>query len=729
MLYITSIEEDSLNRSEINIYDTEKNESKIIWDKAGVTKGLTSDEEGAQFAFYHSEDTAKTKVYSLYYWNAKMDDPELLVDSLTKGMPAGWVVSEKGRLSFSDDGKMLFLATGAKPEVESEEKDSLLADDKVHIDIWHWQDVVLQSMQLKRLSSEKNKTYKAVVHLKKKNFVQLAEKDFLESIRQVNLGHTTRGMASFDKPYELSNAVNFKSVKDIYLTDLTTGDDKMIFEAVEFSPAISTFGNYLYWWEPKDSNYYVYNIDKEKLVCLTEGMDVCFAQRGHDYPSDVGSYGSMGWAKDDESMYLYDEFDIWCFDPAGKNEPINITSGFGRENDLQLRYARLDPEEKFIHPEEDYVFRAFNIETKESGFYRFSLEEASLKKLVMEECGYRLMGKARDAEKLLWTKSTVTEYPDVWISDLSFQSAIKLSEANPQQGDYNWLSVELVEWLDYDGVRHQGLLYKPEDFDPAKKYPMMVYFYRLHSNSLYSHVYPRASSSTINAAFYASNGYLVFMPDVYFKIGQPGRSAFNSIVSGVMSLGKERDYIDMKNLGLQGQSWGGYQAAYIITQTDLFAAASPGAPVSNMTSAYGGIRTSSGMCRQVQYEKTQSRIGGSLWDKPLEYFENSPLFYANQCNTPCLIRHNDNDGAVPFAQGVEFFVALRRLGRPAWLLNYNNGPHNLTKKLSNRKDLSVRMKQFFDHYLMDEPAPAWLDEGVKAIDKKQSETFYMNYTK
>lgn len=724
----TSIQEDSLNISSIRILDTQTEQLSILWEQEGITKAVSANEDLSQIAFLHSKDTAKAKVYSLYFWSEKMKSAELLVDTLTEGMPEGFSISENGGLRFSEDGNMLFVGTAKKPENKKEEKDSLLPEERVHIDIWHWQEPVLQSMQLKQLGREKNKTYQALVHLKKKKFVQLGNEKGLESFRMINQGHTERSLAVDEKPYELSNAVNFRSVKDVYLTNLNSGTHELLFKAVEFSPALSPFGNYLYWWEPKDSNYYCYSIDKKSIVNLTKSIATSFAVDNNDYPEETGSYGSMGWTENDRAFYLYDKYDVWKLDPKAQVPALNVTAGLGKKLNMRLRYNRIDREEKFLQEDQAYYFAAFNYKTKKSGYYRMTLNSASPELLVMEDCSYGSLIKAENADCLIWTRGTVKEYPELYVSDLNFDGSQKITLTNPQQSNYNWLDCELVEWMDYDGLMHQGLLYKPEDFDPAKKYPMMVYFYRLHSDELHRHITPKASSSTINAAFYASNGYLVFMPDVYFKIGQPGRSAFNSIVSGVLSLGKEFSYIDMEHVGLQGQSWGGYQTAYIITQTDLFAAASPGAPVSNMTSAYGGIRTSSGMARQVQYEKGQSRIGGTLWEKPVEYYENSPLFYAHQVSTPCLIRHNDNDGAVPFEQGVEFFVALRRLGKPAWLLNYNNGPHNLTEKLSNRKDLSVRMKQFFDHYLKDQPAPSWLEEGVKAIDKKQNETFYLNYT-
>ncbi len=255
----------------------------------------------------------------------------------------------------------------------------------------------------------------------------------------------------------------------------------------------------------------------------------------------------------------------------------------------------------------------------------------------------------------------------------------------------------------------------------GKSTQTIVYYYERMSESLHQYYRPSPSRSIINKSFYPSNGYIVFIPDITYKIGYPGQSAYNSIVSGISNLVANYSFIDKNKIGLQGQSWGGYQTAYLITQTDMFAAAMGGAVVSNMTSAYGGIRWASGMSRMFQYEHTQSRIGGTLWEKPLLYIENSPIFYAPKVNTPFLTMHNDNDGAVPWYQGIEFFVALRRLNKPVWMLTYNGEPHNLKAgSWANRVDLSTRMFSFFNHYLKGKPMPEWMEKGVPAVDKGEN---------
>ncbi len=725
-LYMVSIKEDSLKTSTVRIFDTKTGMAREIWQQTGVVKNVVCDENATELAFLFSTDTAKVKNYSLWYWSEKDDKPRIIVDAQTAGMPEGMSVSENGRINFSPNGQRLFFGTGKKPVVKKEEKDSLLADDKVTVDIWHWQEEELQSIQLKQVDQNRRKSYQAVYNIRKNKMVQLADSLFIESYRLVKQGDSDMALGFYDFPYKLKNSITYKNTKDIYLADLNGGTPVKLFEKVEFSPQLSPMGKYLYWWEPADSSWYCFSIKDNATVNLTHGIATGFTDDIHDTPDDPGSYGSMGWTDNDESLFLYDKFDIWRFDPLGKKPAVCVTDGYGRKNNLSIRYISLDPEEKFIDTKKDNLFTTKQVKTKKSGFCRFSIDQPQPRMILEGDCAYGRPSKAKNADKLLWTRSTVSEYGNFWTSDLNFKDAIKISNANPQQAEFIWANVELVEWTGLNGEEHQGLLYKPENLDPGKKYPMIVYFYERHSDALHTHYVPRASASTVNPLEYASNGYLIFMPDIHFMIGLPGKSFYNAIMSGVMELSK-RNYVDMKHLGIQGQSWGGYGTAYMITQTHIFAAASPGAPVSNMTSAYGGIRTESGMVRQFQYEKTQSRIGGTLWDKPEYFIENSPLFYADRITTPCLIRHDDGDGAVPFSEGVQLFVALRRLNKPAWLINYNGQPHNLSRQ-ADKKDWSVRMMQFFDHYLKGTPAPLWMTDGVQAVDKKNSETYYWKYT-
>jgi dipeptidyl aminopeptidase/acylaminoacyl peptidase len=291
----------------------------------------------------------------------------------------------------------------------------------------------------------------------------------------------------------------------------------------------------------------------------------------------------------------------------------------------------------------------------------------------------------------------------------------KLSSLNPQQKTYHWGTAELYKWKALNGKMSEGILYKPENFDPKKKYPLILYFYETHSNTLNTYIPPAPTGSRLNISFFVSRGYLVFSPDIHYTIGHPARSAYDYVVSAAKDLAKH-GWVDAKNIGIQGQSWGGIQVAQLITMTDLFKAAWAGAPVANMTSAYGGIRWETGVNRQFQYEKTQSRIGATLWEKPELYIENSPLFHLPNVKTPLVIMSNDADGAVPWYQGIEMFTAMRRLGKKVWLLNYNGEAHNLVER-KNKKDIQIREQQYFDWLLKGEKAPKWITEGVPAVKK------------
>jgi dipeptidyl aminopeptidase/acylaminoacyl peptidase len=300
---------------------------------------------------------------------------------------------------------------------------------------------------------------------------------------------------------------------------------------------------------------------------------------------------------------------------------------------------------------------------------------------------------------------------------------VKFSNLNPQQADYNWGTAELYKWKTFNGKDATGILYKPENFDATKKYPMLIYFYEKMSDNLNNYIDPAPTPSRLNIPFFVSRGYLVFTPDISYTKGHPAKDAYNYIVSGAQALTKNK-WVDEKNIGIQGQSWGGYQVLALITQTGMFKAAWAGAPVVNMFSAYGGIRWESGVNRQMQYEKGQSRIGYTPWEKPELYIENSPFFHLPKVTTPLVIMANDADGAVPWYQGIETFTAMRRLNKKVWMLNYNGEAHNLVER-KNRKDIQLREQQYFDWLLKGERPAQWITEGVPAVDKGKDWGFEM----
>ena len=698
----------------INIFDTGKETSRIVFEGKGSVKKLSADKIGNNISFIYSTDTSKVKVYDL--WLSKnSEDAKKIIDQANSSMPKGWSVSENGNITFSDDGTRMFFGTARKPV--NEPVDTLLDEEKYKLDIWSWDDDVLQPMQKKQLEQDRKRSWMAVYHVDRGVMFQLADTN-IQTVRTFQKGNNAIALGSSDKKYLKSSSWDGGSSSDYYMVNVETGVKSLAIEKCPSRASLSPSCKYLLYWSPEEIAWISLPVSGGPKKNLTSSIKVPLYDELNDVPDDPSPHGIAGWLDDEKHVLVYDRYDIWSLDLTGVESPVNISNNFGRNNNLRLRYNKLDPEADFINHKELMSLSAFNYDTKESGFYTLKQGKATDPvKLIMEKASFPAdLVKAKNTDLLIWQKGTFALSPELFISNLSFGNPKEISKTNPQQSKYNWGTAELVEWMSFDRQKLQGILYKPENFDPSKKYPMIVYFYERSSDGLYSYMPPAPSASIINRIFAASNGYLVFVPDIPYVVGYPGQSCYNAVVSGTYALLDRFKYIDKDKLALDGQSWGGYQIAYLVTQTDLFACAYAGAAVSDMISAYGGIRWGTGMSRMFQYEKTQSRIGGTLWENPLQFIENSPIFWVPKINTPLLLMHNDADGAVPWYQGIEFITALRRLDKPAWLLSYNDEDHNLVRR-PNRKDISIRKMQFFDHYLKGAPMPYWMANGISQLEK------------
>lgn len=708
LISFVKLQNDTLLKSTVYFFNTvnQKLDSLEYFD--GLVQKLCCNNQGSAFTFIFSPDTVKTKVYELYYYaNNKL---QIIVDTFCKEIPENWTVSENGNIFFSRDDSKLYFGTALKPEPET--KDTLLDEEKVNVDIWHWNDDYIQAQQLVQLKKDKKESFLAVYHCQSGKVVQLADKKFKE-VEPVNKGNTNIMLAYVKQPYAKMLTWDGAEYMDVYTINSLTGSKTEILKAASDFIILSPAAKYIVYYMNTDSCWYSYNIESKKHIALTKSIQIPFADEEHDYPSLPGSYSIVGFTPDEKYVWIYDRYDIWQCELDGNLKPLNITKD-GRINKISYRYIKTDPENEYIDLNFS-LLSAFDKKSKDAGFYKLDKGKI-LKKIFIDKNTYFDIKKAKYGNNLIFRKENIKTYGDIVITDIDFKKFYKISDANPQQSNYIWANSELVTWALPNGQTEEGLLYKPENFDPEKKYPLLVYFYRLSSDELNRHRIPSPSRSIINPVFYASNNYLVFVPNVRYKTGHPGKSALEYVLSGTREICK-RAYVDSLHVGLQGQSWGGYQIAYIITQTNFFKAAAAGAPVSNMFSAYGGIRWHSGMSRAFQYETGQSRIGATPWEAPELYIENSPVFHAPKINTPLFIMHNDNDGAVPWYQGIELYIALRRMEKPVWLINYNGQPHNLAADTPARKDLSIRLMQFFDTFLKQKTAPIWIKSGIPACEK------------
>lgn len=694
-------------------FDFKSKTAKPLFRQKGKYKKLAIDEAGQQAAFLADLDTTKNKVrpLGLYYWKNSKDTARLVEFTMPKSDSEQLNISANYRPRFSGDGQTLYYGLAPFPFLQDT---NLLKEDIVNVEVWHYQDQRLHTQQNVQLKDDKKQTYLKAWNPKTQKSHMLTSVETPD----FEFNHKRNGeymLAIDDQSMRMSSTWDgFPFPKNVYLVNQKTGQRKEIGNSLRANPGMSVGGKYAYWFNVVDTAWFAYPVEGKGLIKLTHNKTVPFYDELNDRPMLPNSYGAMGWAKNDEYLYIYDRYDIWQVDPNNPNNKKNLTNG--RDQKITYRYVRLDRENPAIDPKSDWVLHYFDHKDKSSGYVRLNSKSAQLTPLIGGDYRYsRRIRKAKNANQLIFTKENFQDFPNLEITNLDFKNPKKISDANPRQKEYAMGTIELVKWIDLNGNELEGLLVKPPNFDPNKKYPMMVNFYERSSQNLHRHHTPHLHRSSINYSFYANRGYLIFNPDVPYRVGYPGESAYNSVMSGVTAM-IEKGFVDRERIGVQGHSWGGYQVAYLTTKTNLFRCAESGAPVVNMFSAYGGIRWGSGLSRMFQYENTQSRIGGTIWEYPLRYLENSPIFFLDKVETPLLILHNDKDGAVPWYQGIEYFVGLRRLGKPAWMLNYNDEPHWPVKR-PNRVDFQKRMAQFFDYYLQDAPMPEWMKRGVPAMEK------------
>jgi len=688
-----------------------------IAEGKGKYSHLTWDENQTQLAFLSDRDdqSSKPPKYALYRWDHQAPQATLAASVSTSGFRQGLVISDKGTLSFSKDGSRLYFACAPPaPEKPPAAADAAPDDTRAVVDLWSYKDDYVQPIQKVRAERDRNRTFTAAYLIPEKRVVQLAD-NTMETVTpsesaQWILGtddREYRPLADYDEHYA-----------DAFVIDAATGQRttlaKKHYGAMTWSPG----GKYLLTFDGKD--WWTVSVPDGKKSNLTAAIPAKFFNEDDDRPQLPTAYGNGGWTRDGKSILLYDRYDIWRISPDGTGAK-NITAGYGRTHDLRLRYTPVEaenPRERWIDPARPVMLTALNLKTFETGFFRASLDGGEPKQLILSAKTLSPPVKAKDADVYLLTAQSFNEFPDLAVTDGTFKELRKVSDANPQKAQLLWGTSEIVPFKNADGVPLTAALYKPENFDSKNKYPMMVYIYERLTQNVNKFVDPRPSHN-INISYYVSNGYLVLTPDIVYTTGFPGQSALKCVLPAVQEV-VNRGYVNEQAIGIQGHSWGGYQIAYMVTQTNRFRAVAAGAPVANMISAYDGIRWGTGLPRQFQYERTQSRIGGSIWQYPTRFIENSPIFWADRVQTPVMLLHNDGDDAVPWYQGVEFYLALRRLGKEVYLFDYNGEPHGLRKR-PNQKDYTIRLQQYFDHYLKGAPASAWMEKGVPYIERERTE--------
>ncbi|EKE70568.1 prolyl oligopeptidase family serine peptidase [Gallaecimonas xiamenensis] len=687
-----------------------KGELRLLADKdrlldseeGKLYRDLTFSKDGSRFAALRGNqgDEEESRAFEVLLYNGKLKTLSTPDD--------GYYIGAGNILRFTEDNRRLFVGrkplpkadTRVTPELNSPSDvtniDKILASRKLRV--WQGDDPQIKPQEAKTYKARKDHLYLAVFHLNNGRFVQLADQTVPDVAAGEQSGYL---LGSTDQPYLKATTWN-GFYRDYYGVNLSTGEKRLIGGHLGAAPSLSPQGHYAVFFEA--GNVKMADLRQQKVLNLTQGLPVGFSDEDHDYPSEAPGYGFGPWYQDASGVLVYDKFDIWRFGTDGKGQKLTAK----RADKLQLRVVTPDPDQPYVSKGQALLLTGYSDKDKYTGFFRLTLGQDGVAPLLLSPNSYQFLAKAKKADTWLFTRESFSEFPDIWVDDANFRAPRKLTDANPVTQELAWGQPELVHWRNLDGQMLDGVLIKPAGYDPAKRYPVLVYYYRFMSDRLYRFNEFKVNHRP-NFAYYSSNGYAVFLPDVRFAVGTPGKSSVSALVPGVQKL-IDMGVADPKAIGLHGHSWSGYQTAFVVTQTNIFAAAAAGAPVSNMTSAYSGMRWGAGIARQFQYETGQSRIGQSLYEAPELYIENSPVFYADRIKTPLLIEFGDKDEAVPWEQGIELYLALRRQNKPVVMLQYEGEPHHL-KQYGNKLDYTIKMKAFFDHYLKGAPAPAWWSQG------------------
>ena len=696
---------------------------KVLTPQLYSATNFTWDEKGNQLAYLvekDSADKALQKNYYLAYYTPSLDAAVAVFDKNNKSIPANYTLGGDRKIKFSKTGA--FIEFGVQPILPI--KDTSLPEfERVSLDVWHYNDPIIQPAQQKSLESTLKSTELVLLQTSSKNATYLGKiKD--RDIMSTQEGDGKTYYATIDSSYILASQWQGYTLKDIVAIETSNGQRKLIQKQWKGNEMSASYdGNILVYYDEPQKKYFSYNTTTGKTIQIAKDIKTRLYDEDNDLPDDPNAYGIAKWMDNNNQFLLYDKYDIWMVDANGKEPSTQLTHG--RNSKMIYRFVETDNERKTLAKNATILIKGFSEIDKSELLSTLNLSNSAMFLINQLPMHFTSIVGAKHSNDIAVLQEDEIKSPNVYLYkvEATKQNPTAITHINTQQANYNWMTTQLVKWKAYTGKMAEGVLYLPENFDAKKKYPMIVYFYERNNQTLHNYLAPSPTPSRLNIPFFASRGYVVFVPDIWYTTGYPGQSAYDYILSGTRAI-IQKGFIDSTKVGLQGQSWGGYQIAYLITKTNLYAAAWAGAPVVNMTSAYSGIRWGPGISRQFQYEKSQTRLGASLWARPDLYIKNSPLFSLPNITTPLVIMSNDADDAVPWYQGIEMYSDMKRLNKKVWLLVYNNEAHNLVER-KNRKDIQIREQQFFDSYLKGAPMPEWLSKGIPAVMKGR--TWGFNY--
>lgn len=580
-------------------------------------------------------------------------------------------------------------------------------DEKPDVVIWHWQDARLQSQQQVEASRDRNRSDLCVYRVDDDKMLRIGD----DEVRGFNPTEGERfAIAQDRKPYDLQTSLDGIRLADVYVADLATGKRRLALKGNRWMMGASPDGTrFLYF---QDGHYHVYEMATGETYAITKDAPVSFIDVEDDHNVENPPIRPIGWVKGGASVLLSDAWDIWHV-PAHGGAATNLTVN-GKEDRLRYRRRfRLDPDEEGIDLTGAMYIGVFGEDTKRNAIGRIDGGKPGVTVLASDSPNCNLAQKAEDADVYLWSTESSTAPREYFAGGPDLKDGKQLTDAAATHRGWFWSDgAQIVKYESTTGKPLTAALFRPANYIEGKSYPTIVYIYETLSQRMHSYSTPRTGG--FSPSLYASQGYAVLMPDIVYRVNDPGLSSVECVLPA-LDAAIATTVVDPEKVGLHGHSWGGYQTAFLITQTDRFAAAVSGAPLTNLISMYSSIYWNSGRANQPIFESSQGRFTGGYWENLEAYARNSPVYHAENVTTPLLLLHNDKDGAVDWNQGIEYFNTLRRLGKAIVMLQYVGENHGLRQD-PNRKDYSERMLEFFAHYLRGKDAPDWWKEGIEHLD-------------
>jgi dipeptidyl aminopeptidase/acylaminoacyl peptidase len=726
---------------------------KSIWaDSTGDDhidlQGLIIDNRGQLvFVSNHEDkltDLKKPLLKTIWYYNSEMDQAQKRLNSHSKEIEDEYTITGYPRIS--KNGRWIFF------DVEKRLENKGFDPNAAKVNVWSYKDLILQPEQIRQIKKEGGGliTYTYCMSVDGGKIIRLNQEN-----EEISTWDPPGDFTVIKASWLVEPWWNLTPQPHVYLVSLKDGTRRILDKEsnnlyfISFSPG----GKWLIYYNRKKDAFFSFNLQTSVCRNITASIHTDFKSEYGRALYHLPVAGPAGWLPNDSGVLLYDNFDIWqVILNDNKIQVSNFTNGYGLKNHLKLRL--IDGLEQYANKNafrmgQKLLITAFSPINKYNGFFEKVLGVSGDPKLLYlgPYTFYRTPSqkphfysfddgmmplKADSADVWVVKRQSDIESPNYYLTR-NFKDFSAITNLQPQ-GDYNWIKADLVEWRQLDGTKCQGILYKPEDFDSTKKYPLLFNYYDQLSHRRYEFPKPDFTQDNINIPWFVSRGYLVFTPDIHFQVASktgrtPGECAYNSVISAVKFLSKF-SYIDTQRLGIQGHSFGGGETIYLITRTHIFAAANEVAGHSDLISEYltlvPFLSPIEHYPNQTIFELGQGAIGATLWERPDLYLKESSVLYADKVTTPLLIVHNEKDNNIQWRQAIELYIALRRLGKKSWMLQYDDGKHSLRGK--DAVDFTIRLTQFFDHYLKFTPAPIWMTKGIPASLKGIEEGYELDST-